>query len=250
MPSIRLRSTQNALRSACDHPTDHPSIRLLSVAITLLLCPRTPGASQAPLSALEAERCHDPEERKGGRKLLKPYNHVTRGRPGLQARRARIPPRSLAERRPARPLADRNVLANGYGSTEFAHTVPTRQLIGGSNAVISAIFDARPCDGKSHEKGFRARTASTPFTLIVGAGASATCQPGQRRNLNFRRNVGVDGQKTRQGVGVGGKTAARPIIDLSPSFRGPSPKTCCCPATKTGALIFWERLEKSGGGHD
>lgn len=68
MPAIPLRSVQNPLRSPCDPPANHPSIRLQSVAITLHVCPLIPRADRSPALGRWARRFGGPKKgREAGR---------------------------------------------------------------------------------------------------------------------------------------------------------------------------------------
>jgi hypothetical protein len=155
MPAITLRSTQNALRSPCDHAGDQASITLRSSAITLHVSPHTPGGSQAPLSAL------------GGRALPRPGREEEKRRsetaPQPQhAANARLPAShvlgiALDEQLSASVLAwcgfRREITVSGDLVTSYVDTVQTRLTAEATNAVISAISGRRPHDGKSR-KGF------------------------------------------------------------------------------------------------
>jgi hypothetical protein len=132
---------------------------------------------------------------------------------------------------------------NGYQRVpvaKSADTMQTRRRLGAQRRVKSANSVSRPHDGKSRGKGFRARTASTPFTLIVGARASATCQPGQRRNVEAGEMHGVDGQKTGHPGRVGENLAPTRSSTFSQSFAAPAKKPVAALPQDQGSK-FWRR---------
>jgi hypothetical protein len=235
MPAIRLRSDRNTLRSACDHPIDQPSIRLLSAAITLLFSPHTPGGSQAPLPASMASLAYAPKEEGSGKDPGTTNNVVTSN--GIE-------PRSIVSlliiilnwlvsiSQPSRIVTG---LVTVTAAADFAHTAPTRCGAWWTKPYNQAVSCDRP-----HDRWSRNRVA-----LAFGPPVS---QVEQRRNLAMGDIPQPEGENTRVGVGVPRNYAARSKIYLPSKFRGPLQKPCCRFATVTVCRFLGGGFPKNPGG--
>lgn len=216
MPSIRLRSAQNTLLSACDHPTDRPSIRLLSVAIALLLCPHTPGGSQAPLSAL------------GGRAL--PRSEREEGKRRLEG------PRHRHECDNARSLE-----VCGPDGRLHAANLGEHAVLGSKPAALTVIGSHNLLPGASHRdnrvtQGLKLLRFPPLARCVQVTGILATCEA--LAKLSSRRDSRSAPWVPFQIEGGGGESRGRPILDLFTRFRGGLQKNRAARLEKFGSPIF------------
>jgi hypothetical protein len=222
LPAIRLLSSQNGLLSPFDHGGYHPSIRLRSSAITLLLSPHTPCGSQAPLSA-GRRASHDPEKGKG-REGPQSQSRTSNARfcTGLTISTA------PDEQSPAAMLAwcgfrhEVTVTSVTDGTTDRRNLLPGASRR--SNRVtqplemlhFQPIARCLPIIG-----GIYARVAAASFTLVE----RKMRRRDRSRNLKFSRYLGI-GRPSRPGRGgVGGLSGSLGIIDLLALLRGGSEKS-------------------------
>jgi hypothetical protein len=253
MPAIRLRSDQNTLRSACDPHSNQPSIRLRSVAITLLLCPLIPRADRSPALGRGAQRFSVRKKGREGGEQKGPRQPAHTNNPETPER-GRIETRWQADRQPLRPCAEAccaqdlpsepaepkaNLLRQRANpvmtpheqitvsrvqpgrrrATVFAHTVPTRRRPHLAKAGFAGPPGIGPHDGKSRGGGFRARTAETPLALILGRKAR---QPGRRRSVQASEMAGKRGDHLSRSRGVGGGIRRSPVYrPIDPISRRP-----------------------------
>lgn len=104
--------------------------------------------------------------------------------------------------------------------TACADTVQTRESAPRDNAAFMGVSGIRPHDGKSRE-GVFARDVAASFTVYLleereGQAIGAT----EALSNGIARMFEIQPEKDRGGVGVAGRSVARPIIDVNPVFRG------------------------------
>ncbi|MGY3358836.1 hypothetical protein ACVWZK_005499 [Bradyrhizobium sp. GM0.4] len=174
---------------------------------------------------ITAEREGRIEAGEGGRDLVTPNAMMTfNGVPGpiwlgRAARLAASHVDSFAALQRAKTAASSRTLQrarHGISATVGADTVQTRSAGQAPKARFAGLSSNRPHDRKSRGRGFRARNASTPFTLIVGGKTPA--RPLAKR-LNPAEMPMVCLEET-QGMGaVGQDRINAALIEVIPKFR-------------------------------
>lgn len=242
MPAIRLLSSQNALLSPFDHAGDHPSIHLLSPAITLHLSPLYPGGIAAPLSA-GRRACQHPRKREGWKDLVVVTTIITRNQhsPSQPAATDRRNAKALQTLRARRPAITKLLFsANSYlpsAITACADTAPTRRNCAEANSRFACTFGIQPHDGKSRE-GIYARVAASPSTLVER----------QSRARGRRQSMPRSQACFSQTRGVGGGFSPAPDNSHPPSLSRRLPENLLRFRHGSRVLPKNSGLENSGGG--
>lgn len=215
MPAIRLRSVQNTLRSACDPHADQPSIRLRSVAITLLLSPLIPRADRSPALGRWARRFGDPKKGRDARGVKGPRSRHARSNAENGAARPRIIHRSPEARNRLRAPRRQGLVPPGR-FPQLRHV-----LAYGRKRLIAQFNSYRQPICPNHVASFggsisRAGANQDPTVLKQTTRARRpAAKPGSIAMFGW-----AAWQKDLGGVPVGSKPPAAWIIDVPSQFRG------------------------------
>ncbi|MEH2485425.1 hypothetical protein V1280_001364 [Bradyrhizobium sp. AZCC 2230] len=120
-------------------------------------------------------------------------------------------------------------------ATASAHTAPTRRSMAGPKAAFAGLSRRRPHDRKSRGRGFRARNASTPFTL-VDTGRSHEVRPARplTKRLKLPKLPDPPAKRPRRWAPGGKKPSRCDIRGIFPISRRLFPQLFAALCSNTG----------------